>query len=51
MKENEDLKNRFNIYCENLTLKLSKAAHRTERELLVEIETLKANERAIILEQ
>ena len=50
-KENADLKNRFNIYCQELTIKLSKQFNKTESQLLVEIERLKANERAIVIEQ
>ena len=49
-KECSDQKQRFNTYCKELSLKLQKAFSRTETQLLVEIERLKANERALIVE-
>jgi hypothetical protein len=49
-KECSDQKNRFNTYCKELSLKLQKTFSKTETQLLVEIERLKANERALVLE-
>lgn len=49
-KECSDQKQRFNTYCKELSLKLQKAFSRTETQLLVEIERLKANERALVVE-
>ena len=49
-KECSDQKQRFNTYCKELSLKLQKAFSRTETQFLVEIERLKANERALVVE-
>lgn len=45
------MKNRFNVYCQELTMKLTRNFTKTEQQLRIEIEELRANEKALIIEQ